>query len=334
MKKAIAPGKIILSGEHAVVHGQPAIAMAVNRYAEASVHHHLSSLISFELFNLKYHKDHTHQALKSLKERLLKDYDKFQAGEKGIKDVLKLPMELAQFAVTNVLDKFNHKLTSGVKLKTHSDIPIGCGMGSSAATILAVIHAMANYLNIDLSKELYLSYGLEAENLQHGKSSGLDLQVSYHGGCILYRDGDIEQLPLPTFQWYLVNTGTRSGSTGECVSQVKHILDENLAEQFGQVTQSLQQALVNNDWELAKQSIQQNHQLLIRIGVVPETVQQFIHELEQQGCAAKICGAGAIKGDNAGVVIILSKQDPTEVCQQFGYQCEAIVGDMDGLRTV
>src|SRR6185295_9330925 len=98
MTTAIAPGKIILSGEHAVVCGQPALAIAVNRYATARViEHTVPATIVFDLFNLKHHKDMTVKALKRIKSRLSEDYRGFLRGECGIKDVLKLPQELSHF---------------------------------------------------------------------------------------------------------------------------------------------------------------------------------------------------------------------------------------------
>ncbi len=330
--KAIAPGKLILSGEHAVVHGQPAIAMAVDRYATASVKQHARSLVSFDLLNIKYHKDHSISALRALKNQLLENYEAFQKGEKGIKDVLKLPMELTQFAVTNFLDKLNHKLTSGMQIKTHSEIPIGCGLGSSAATILASIHAMANHLNIELSEESYLNHGLEAENLQHGRSSGIDLRVSYHGGCLQYHNGTVDKLQPPKFPIYLVNTGSPKSNTGECVSHVKQVISEELLTEFAKVTTAFKQGLLENDIANVQQAIKNNHQLLVKIGVVPEAIQSFISMLEQQGCAAKLCGAGAVHGDKGGALMIVSEQDPTAFCETKSYHCELIHCDTDGLR--
>jgi hypothetical protein len=54
--------------------------------------------------------------------------------------------------------------------------------------------------------------------------------------------------------------------------------------------------------------------------VVPAKVQQFIGEMEAQGGAAKICGAGSVLGEAAGMVLVLAERNPAELCQRYGYE--------------
>lgn len=333
--KAIAPGKLILSGEHAVVYGHPALALAVDRYACAQVTPQLSSLISFDISNLRYRSSHTYQTLKRLKNRLWQDYQAFLHGEYSIRDVLKKPFELSQFVLTHLLDKLNLTLPHGINLHTQSTIPMGCGMGSSAAMILCVLHALGQHLKLNLTPESYLSLGQEAENLQHGRSSGLDLKISLLGGALRYEQGKTEQRPLPTFPLYVVNTGPSLASTGECVAHCQRYLDHGtLGLEFAAVTEQVDAALLQQDALAFGQAIRHNHRLLMRIGVVPQKIQALILSLEQAGAAAKICGAGSIRGHNAGMVLIAAERDPSVICQQYGYLCHPIQGETRGLRTL
>lgn len=333
--KAIAPGKIILSGEHAVVCGQPAVAMAVDRYASASVIPHASpATVVFDLLNLKHHKDMTVKALKRFKSRLSRDYHGFLQGERSIKDVLKLPHELSHFALSNFLERFNRFSDAGIHLKTESSIPMGCGMGSSAAMILAVKFALAHHFKEDIDKEHLFQLALETEKLQHGYSSGLDLRVSLQGGALEYHHGQFTALLVPP-EWplYMVNTGSPDSTTGECVSHTRKLFETSaLAAEFGAVANAVKIALNQNHFADFQIAIRANHRLLIDLGVVPLPVQEFIQHLEQLGLAAKICGAGSIAGDKAGVVLIASEHDPQPWCQRFGYTAEKITGDPHGLR--
>jgi len=333
MKTAYSPGKLILSGEHAVVYGAPAIAMAINRYAKATVMEQSDSLISFNLMNLSYHKSMTKKALKEAKHRLNESYESFKRGEHGIKDVIKLPFELSQFAMGHFLEKLNHRSDEGIKITTESDLPIGCGMGSSAAMALAAMHAIAQVKNKALDKEEYYKHALDVENLQHGKSSGLDIRISLQGGCLYFRSGQFESLSTPQFPIYIVNTGHPESSTGECIEKAAPFFkDKGLIEEFSNVTDKLKQALDTNDVNLFKNAIKMNHRLLCSIQVVPQPVQAFVTDLEKNGFAAKICGAGSAVGEKAGIVMIIGEGSPEYICKAYHYTMQKISCDEYGLQ--
>ena len=95
---ARAPGKIILSGEHSVVYGRPALALAINRFAETTITCQPGYGIWFEFPNDKLKHITTMRGLQELKTLIAKRYRKFTVGKYQIKDVIHSPLELIQYA--------------------------------------------------------------------------------------------------------------------------------------------------------------------------------------------------------------------------------------------
>jgi len=335
--KIRAPGKLILSGEHSVLYGAPALAMAINRYVVASVSPQKLPLISFDLSDLAYQNGLTLTALKRLKSRVYQQYQRFINGETRIRDVLKKSHELAQFAFTLFVESLNLRLAQGIKIQVQSDIPVGCGMGSSAATILGVVHAIAYFLQMEVRADEFFQLALEAENMQHGKSSGLDLKVCLQGGAVFTEAGKIEKRQISSLPFCLVNTGVPITTTGECVTAAKNYFNSaGLIDEFSLVTRSLDFALNHNDFDAAQSAIKENQILLNQIGVVPEKVQQFISEAAVQNHAAKICGAGAVAGDRAGIILVLTKEIEmlAELCARYGFAILPVSGESRGVHVI
>lgn len=335
MLTARAPAKLIISGEHAVVYGKPAIAMAIDRYTTATTAWQDNHNINFKFANLAYAKQFTIDSLNAIRIQLQQNYAAFLKGQLSINEVLTRPFELLQYAVSSLLHKFNLDLPNGVNISVYSNIPVGCGMGSSAAAVTSTLYALTNFLGIQWSPADYLQFAREIESLQHGKSSGLDVRLTAHGGCVRFQNGITESLDAPVMPMYLINTGQPVSSTGECVQQVANLFrDKQVADNFGQVTDRVQQALSSNNLVSFKQAIGDNHRLLQAIGVVPKKIANFIADIESQGGAAKICGAGAISGDNAGAVLLVCEHDLSAVVRDYGYEMQTIKMDKHGTQII
>jgi mevalonate kinase len=308
--QSVAPGKIILSGEHAVVYGGPALAMAINHYVTTTVLPKMSPPITFHLSALGGEHHFTLTMLEQLNQRLRQDYQRFIAGDLPINAVLQAPLELAQFVLILLLEEASRStLLEGVHIRIQSGIPYNSGMGSSAAMIISVMRAWVDYLQMDLSAAVFLKLARQAENMQHGCSSGLDLQISLQGGCVYYKEGKLVVRLPPTVPLYLVNTGIPQTSTGECVTAAaSHFTQSKIGKDFSAVTEAMDNALQQNKWIDIIYAVRENHKLLTTIGVVPEKIQHFITAIEQEsGSAAKICGAGAVAGNNAGMVLVVTE---------------------------
>lgn len=334
--KAIAPGKLILSGEHAVVYGRPALAMAIDRNAQAIIQSvEDSDSVSFSLSDYAHEERFRMRALREFQKRAKNNYELFLAGELGIRDVLGKPVELMQFAFITVLDGLHLKLEQGMEISLSSNIPIGCGLGSSAATVLSELRAIGHYFRVDFRPDWHYKYSIEAENMQHGHASGVDSYVSLHGGCVRFQAGHGAKVAMPSVPIFIVQTGTPETTTGECVSHVAQQFEKShIWDDFEGVTEQLATVIGGKDIEATQAIVRENHRLLCRIGVVPDRVQAFIRDVEAIGSAAKICGAGAVNGTGGGMVMVIAETPPVELCRRYGYELSSIRGDPLGVRII
>lgn len=326
-----APAKIILSGEHAVVYGCPSIAIAVNRYAITEIERNQDQGIFFTLSDLRTTLKITLSTLRRVRDRLLETYRRFIEGKAGIREVVTAPADLFQYALLSLIEDCQIDPLDAMRITIHSSIPIGCGMGSSAATVVSFVKAILHFFHINKGIDWVEKFILDVERLQHGKASGVDSFISLHGGCVRFQKEHLPyRLEMPQQSMWIILTGNPESSTGECVSAVSKKWTSHYAKEFEEVTTLFEQGLQKKDTATLLEAMKKNHRLLTMLGVVPEKVQSFISSIESFGGAAKISGAGSICGEGGGVVIAIADKNIESLCQQYGYQIFPLKGEMLG----
>lgn len=132
-----------------------------------------------------------------------------------------------------------------------NDIPVGAGLGASAAFCVAVSRWF-NQRGIFAADKIE-DFARELENLFHGESSGVDIAVSHLAKPLRFKRNGERSIFEPKWQpnCYLSYSGQR-GVTRECVAKVKELAEQNpdkanrLDEQMKGAVALAEQALLEN----------------------------------------------------------------------------------------
>lgn len=301
--KGTSSSKAILSGEHSIAAGQPAIVVPIPLYTECDIQldERGSPQFFINLENFKQKKSINWLEFEAF------GAQKHEQWRTTQRSVLENPFDLVlltlwQFHQLVPLPGGRYDIT----LKGHDYI--GRGLGSSAAVVVSLIRALQQLVDMPLGEDALLALATRCEHYAHGRSSGLD-PAALLAETPLWVERTatgprFEPLAfaLPTFQ--LLDTGAPESRTGECVISVKQQFPSShpIWPAFGETTRAMRTALENQDTPALAEAIQTNHILLRKIGVVPDAVNDLIRQLNQTG-AAKISGAGSVRGDNGGIVL-------------------------------
>ncbi len=305
-------GKVILSGEHSVVYGAPAIAVNIPLFITGKIQSSDQIAVTFQKQTKIFLQHELLEQYRSLNQK----YEAFLNGHFKITAVLTSEWDLIVYLLglwlTLYPEKNHFHLTIALE-----QFPLGCGLGGSAAIITLVLKSLSSFFLQKFDTAFWFKFAQQAENLQHGKSSGLDLWVSFHEKACWFQNHQFKSFTYqPDFT--MINTGKPQSSTGECVTAVAQTLKRYLP-QFTRTTTALYNALLKHT--VFNQLISQNHQLLVALGVVPEKIQQFISTVETLGGYGKITGAGSLKGEAGGIVIVWNVPQKLLIplVQNFGY---------------
>lgn len=194
---AEAPGKIILFGEHAVVYGQPAIAVPVSIVRARAV---ISAAPASPAGQVRLVAPDIH--LDARLEELPDDHPL----------ALAIRFTAAQLGIAS---------PPAMQVYLSSSIPLAAGFGSSAATSIAIIRAVAGFLGRSLPVETVSELAYRVEQRHHGTPSGIDNTViAFERPVFFVRGLPFETLrPAQPFTLVIADSGVQS-STAAVVADV------------------------------------------------------------------------------------------------------------------
>jgi mevalonate kinase len=273
---ATAPGKVILFGEHAVVYGQPAIAVPVMQVQA--------------------------KAIVIAEPKSPRGMVRVIAPDVGLETTLDSLPQDHPFAV--VISKAAAALgvsnIPACSIQINSTIPIAGGMGSGAAVSVAILRALSASWGHPLSDTQISELVYQSEQIYHGTPSGIDNTViTYARPVYFVKDKDVEILSVKhPFTLVIGDSGIKS-PTAQAVGAVRHAWQqdpqqyEQLFKAVGVITTSARKAIRSGKVEVLGSLMNENHALLQQMGISSPELDTLVEAARAAGAfGAKLSGAG------------------------------------------
>ena len=309
---ASAPGKIILFGEHFVVHGTKAILAAIDKRVTVTTTFTDDDIVKInsELGTL------------SVPISSLYKY-------KEVKSEFRPFVYLARKWKTSLGLGFDDGcIPSGLEITVDSDIPIGVGLGSSSACCVAAATSISGLFN-ELSSEEILKTSIEAEKTIFPDTSGADCAVCTYGGMIEHPS--IEKIDN-TFDLNLLIANSmiphNTKNSVEKVNKFKKNDEERFSELCNLETKLIDEAVLamkNNDATVLGLKMLENQKYLEEIQVSNDTLHDMISSLKEISLGSKITGAG----DGGCIIALINDENVSKVPALLGKDKECFSAKLD-----
>ncbi|HEY8140582.1 MAG TPA: mevalonate kinase [Nitrososphaera sp.] len=315
MAVASAPAKVILFGEHFVVHGNPALLAAINKR------------ISVTAGTIEAEKIVIRSDIGAAGEYSGRVFKVLRGGKRA--RVLIDPIHDAARRALGSRDR-----DGGIEIDLCSEIPYGIGLGSSAASCVATVGAVGSLLGRH-DRRWICERAVESERMIHKNSSGADCYISTFGGLIRYgrKEGYKKIESRESLSIVIGNTGIKH-NTGEMVAGVakfkarKPKVFQELMTRADEICSDAASALESGELERLGLLMNENQLLLQQIGVSNKKVDDLVRACGAAGAlGAKITGGGG-----GGSIIALAANEKesarlAESIRQAG--CDPIEAQID-----
>lgn len=231
-------------------------------------------------------------------------------------------------------------------LEIRSAIPIGSGLGSSAAVSVAVLSALLK-MRGGFDVEKIAREAFEVEHTVQGRASPIDTTTSANGGGILVlteqgrnflwaiekgqRRWFLHSWKAPKLTFVIGYTGINA-PTGPLVERVRRFAESdsrgmNAVREIGKISLEGLEALKVDDLVKAGELMTRNHQLLNFLGVGHPALDRLIEAARSSSLGAKLTGAGG-----GGSMISLTEriEDTISAIQRAGGKAYAVTVDQRG----
>ncbi|MBU5594754.1 mevalonate kinase [Amphibacillus sp. MSJ-3] len=265
-----AHSKLILMGEHAVVYDHPAIAIPFDTLT-------VETRVRPTIGKVRFASN-------------------FYTGE--LEDMPEKMYGLAK-CIYAVCAKLNQPLEH-FYIELNSLIPIGRGLGSSAAIAVSLVRGLYNFFGADLNHEVLMELVDLAEKYAHGTPSGIDREATSQDYPIFFRRNELtEQVKIARPLHIVVADTGRIGDTHASVSSVKDRYETNYSEtkarlaRIGSLTVQARQAMETGELIELGEQLDQAHVELKALGVSDPGLDHYVEASKAAGAlGAKLTGGG------------------------------------------